>query len=174
MGLGTSEGFDESSLGPLPEVRYQAAMHIKDRKVWRAKAENMAKEKRLINIQVGQLGITPSFLRAAADILQKHSLVRVKLGEGSGLERGEAVTVLERYLDCVCVHQIGFTITLYRQAGLPRPSNTISDVEAADTAPAGNGDPLVAAGKAAAAAKEARKKAGQQPPAQRPPEFSVL
>ncbi|EFJ50647.1 hypothetical protein VOLCADRAFT_88682 [Volvox carteri f. nagariensis] len=175
LGLGSSLEFNESELGPPPAVRYQHAMHIKDRKAWRSKAETMAKEKRLINIQIGQLGITPSFLRACADILQKYSLVRVKLGEGCGLERSSAAKLLEKYLDCVCVHQIGFTVTLYRQAGLPRPSNTLRSNEDGDTSAAAVALEAEAQARSAAAQeKQKRKKAGQQKPEQRPPEFSVL
>ncbi|GLC60819.1 hypothetical protein PLESTB_001679600 [Pleodorina starrii] len=176
IGLGGGDiEFDESELGPPPDVRYQPAMHIKDRKAWRSKAETMAKEKRLINIQIGQLGMTPSFLRACADILQKHTLVRVKLGEGCGMERRSAAALLEKYLDCICVHQIGFTVTLYRQAGLPRPSNTLREEgEDGASAAAAALEAEARARSAAAAEKQRRKKAGQQAPQQRPPEFNLL
>ncbi len=53
----------------------------------------------------------------------KHEFLRVKLGEGAGLERRQAARALERYLDAVSVHEVGFTVTLYREKGLPRPSN---------------------------------------------------
>ncbi|KAG2433195.1 hypothetical protein HYH02_012737 [Chlamydomonas schloesseri] len=153
-------------------------MHIKDRKVWRARAEALAKQKKLIRVQVGQLGITPAFLRATSDVLQKHGLVRVKLGEGCGLDRANAADVLERYLDAVCVHQIGFTITLYRRQGLPRPSNTqplneAQREQAAAEAAAAEAEAAAAAAEAAER-RAAKKRAGQQKPQQRPPEFSVL
>jgi hypothetical protein len=67
------------------------------------------------------------------DILAKHQFVRVRLGEGSGLDRKQTADALERLLDCVCVHQIGFTITLWRQAGLPRPSNCPVPQHSSDT-----------------------------------------
>ncbi len=79
--------------------------------------------RRAENAQVGQQGITQTFLSACMDILGKHEYVRVRLGEGCGLERKAAAQALEQLLDCVSVHQIGYTITLYRQEGLPRPSN---------------------------------------------------
>ncbi|GIL48545.1 hypothetical protein Vafri_5045 [Volvox africanus] len=176
IGLRGSYEIDSSQLGPPPDARYQLPLHIKDRKAWRSKAETMAKEKRLINIQIGQLGITPSFLQACADVLQKHSLVRVKLGDGCGLERRSVATVLEKYLDCVCVHQIGFTVTLYRQAGLPRPSNALreSGDDNAASSPAALLQAEAQARSVAAQERLKRKKAGQQRPQQRPPEFSLL
>lgn len=67
--------------------------------------------------------MTPTFLAAAMDVLQARQYVRVRLGDGCGLERSQAAGALATLLDAVCVHQVGFTITLYRQKGLPRPSN---------------------------------------------------
>ncbi len=178
IGLGPSGSFDEEDLDlPLPDVRYQRVLPMKERKQLRAKAETMAKQGRLLRCQIGQLGITEAFLRATSDMLQKHELVRVKLGEGCGLERKSAAKVLEKYLDAVCVHQIGFTVTLYRQQGLPRPSNTpplaSGSSEAAEAAAAAAAAEAAARAEAQAA-KEAKKKKGQQRPEQRPPEFSVL
>jgi RNA-binding protein len=92
----------------------------RDRK---AAAETLAREKRLPRVQVGAKGITQPVVDSCLDVLMKHELLRVKLGEGCGLEREEAMQLLEELLDAVAVHAIGFTITLYRQQGLPRPSN---------------------------------------------------
>jgi RNA-binding protein YhbY len=75
--------------------------------------------------QIGQLGLTRPLINAVADVLTRHEHVRVKLGEGAGLERRETAELLERYCDAVCVHLIGFTVTLYRQQGLPRPEGTV-------------------------------------------------
>lgn len=75
------------------------------------------------DLQVGQNGVTQNTLASAMDVLQKHEMVRVRLGEGSGLGRKGTAKALERLLDAVCIHQIGHTITLYRQKNLPRPSN---------------------------------------------------
>lgn len=175
IGLAGGLDLNESELGPPPTLRHQPSIPLKDRKAWRSKAETMAKEKRLLNIQIGHLGITPSFLRACADILQKHFLVRVKLGEGCGLERRSAAAVLEKYLDCVCVHEVGFTVTLYRQAGLPRPSNTLRSTDEAGAIMAAAALQAEAQARSAAIVeKQKRKKAGQQRPQQRPAEFSVL
>ena len=53
----------------------------------------------------------------------QNEFLRVKLGEGAGMSRNQASMALERHLDAVVVHEVGFTITLFRQKGLPRPSN---------------------------------------------------
>lgn len=60
---------------------------------------------------------------AAMDVLMKHEFLRVKLGEGCGLERKETAQQLADLLDSAIVGQVGFTITLYRKQGLPRPDN---------------------------------------------------
>ena len=97
---------------------------FKDIKPLRTISNTMAKEGTLQRIICGQNGITQAFLNACADVLcGKHEYLRVKLGEGAGLQRKQAAIALERYLDATCVHQVGFTITLFREAGLPRPSN---------------------------------------------------
>lgn len=63
------------------------------------------------------------------NVLMKHELLRVKMNDGCGYARKEGKQLLEGYLDCVCVHEIGFTLTLYREKGLPRPSNCNADAE---------------------------------------------
>jgi RNA-binding protein YhbY len=60
---------------------------------------------------------------AAMDVLMKHEFLRIKLGEGCGLERKQTAAMLAQLLDSAVVGQVGFTITLYRQKGLPRPDN---------------------------------------------------
>ncbi|PNH01377.1 hypothetical protein TSOC_012744 [Tetrabaena socialis] len=182
IGFGTSgnDGADDAAaaLGPPPAVRYQRPLPLKDRKPLRARAETLARERRLVRVQLGQLGVTPAFLRSAAAALAAHELVRVKLGEGCGLERRAAAALLEAHLDCCAVHQVGFTVTLYRQSGLPRQANTLpvsgEEARAAETAAAAAEAAALAA--EASVAKCVRKRAGQQPmvEGQRPPEFSVL
>jgi RNA-binding protein YhbY len=71
--------------------------------------------------QVGAKGITLNTLQAALDVLAKHEFLRIKLGEGCGLARKETAAQLAALLDAAVVGQVGFTITLYRQKGLPRP-----------------------------------------------------
>jgi RNA-binding protein YhbY len=106
-----------------PELRYQAALPLRERKVHRATAEGLAKENRLVKFQLGAQGFSASFLTGCIDALLKHEVIRVKLGGFTKQELGAAAELLEGALDCLVVHQIGHTLTLFRQAGLARPSN---------------------------------------------------
>ena len=74
-------------------------------------------------MQVGSKGVTLNVLLTIMDILMRHEFVRVKLGEGCGLERKQTAEQLAQLLDAAVVGQVGFTITLYRQKGLPRPDS---------------------------------------------------
>ena len=91
---------------PRPQMRYQPKLSIKDIKAQRSRSNSLAKDKTLIRITVGQNGNTQSFLASCMDVLANHDLLRVKLGEGSGLERAETARTLEQYLDAVAVHQV--------------------------------------------------------------------
>jgi RNA-binding protein YhbY len=71
---------------------------------------------------------------AAMDVLMKHEFLRIKLGEGCGLERKRTAALLGQLLDSAVVGQVGFTITLYRQKGLPRPDNLTTPAAAAKAA----------------------------------------
>jgi len=121
--LGTSGTPDLELDLPVPEQRYQRPLNMKETKALRTRSNTLAKEKTIQRITAGQNGLTQSFLNACSDVLGAHDLIRVKLGEGCGMERSDAARALATYLDAVVVHQIGYTITLYREQGLPRPSN---------------------------------------------------
>ncbi|KAG1656821.1 hypothetical protein FOA52_008455 [Chlamydomonas sp. UWO 241] len=118
----TEGGFEGLPL-PLPSARYMEVLDSKAVKELRSRSNTMAGKGTLQRIICGQNGITQAFLNACADVLGAHEFLRVKLGEGAGLERKAAAAALARHLDAVSVHEIGFTITLYRRPGLPRPSN---------------------------------------------------
>lgn len=114
----------------LPSQRYQRRSAMKDIKQLRAQANTLARDKELINVQIGANGLTKNVVISIMGVLGKHEYVRVKMGEGCGLERSALANALERYLDCVSVHEIGFTVTLYRDSRHPRPSN-IPDIQGA-------------------------------------------
>eukprot|EP00882_Tetradesmus_deserticola_P022750 GHRQ01024696.1.p1 GENE.GHRQ01024696.1~~GHRQ01024696.1.p1 ORF type:complete len:157 (+),score=33.46 GHRQ01024696.1:240-710(+) len=81
--------------------------------------------------------VTPaaaSMQMAAMDVLMKHEFLRIKLGDGCGLERKQTAALLAQLLDSAVVGQVGFTITLYRQKGLPRPDNLTKRSTAAQAA----------------------------------------
>lgn len=86
----------------------------------RAQSEELAKQKRLPRVQVGANGLTAAVVASTRDALAGSAtgLVRVRLGEGCGLERRSAAAAMERLLDAVCVKQVGFVITLYRDPAL--------------------------------------------------------
>lgn len=103
-----------------PALRLQPRLTPKELSQRRSEAEEMQREKKLTQVQVGAAGVTPAILATVMDILIKRSFVRLRCGVG-GKERQALAKELVRLLDCTCVHQIGFTVTLYRQKGLARP-----------------------------------------------------
>lgn len=111
------------TLVAAPSKQHQPQLTGKERAALRAYSETLAKDKKLQRLQVGAQGITNNVLMACLDILMKHEYLRVKLGEGCGLERKQTAALLADLLDAVVVGQVGFTITLYRKKGLPRPDN---------------------------------------------------
>lgn len=119
---GGSGALLDCEVGP-PERRCQPQLAVKDKKVHKATAEALAKQNRLVKFQLGAQGLSAAFLTGCIDALLKHEVVRVKLGGFSKPELQRATALLEATLDCLVVYQIGHTLTLYRQAGLPRPSN---------------------------------------------------
>ncbi|KAJ9518914.1 hypothetical protein QJQ45_026269 [Haematococcus lacustris] len=134
--------------------------------------------------EIGKHGLTQTVISSAMDVLMKHPYVsvadvahhclqlRVRLADDCGLERREGVLKLEALLDAVCVQQVGHTITLYRQPGLPRPSNCPSCVVLGSQAK------VTKAAKLAEA--KAKRMAAKKPPGtdevhrDRPPELQVL
>lgn len=152
---------------------------FKEIKALRTYSNNLARQDRLSRIICGSQGITSNFIIAASDVLCKAAsdresgnFLRVKLGEGAGVERKEAAKALELLLDAVAVYEVGYTITLYREAGLPRPSNTIREqstaVEENKTSAASIPRMKVTAAMRSEAAKK-ELKAQPKPP----PEFQV-
>eukprot|EP00798_Chlamydomonas_sp_ICE-L_P004003 gene4003-14083_t len=108
---------------PLPDRMYQRQLAPREMRDLRTQSNTMAKESNIPRITVGKNGVTQNFLIACMDALTHQALLRVKMGEGCDLDREAFVALLEKYLDAVCVHQVGFTVTMYRENGLPRPSN---------------------------------------------------
>lgn len=108
---------------PQPSQHHQGQLSSKERATLRAQSEQLAKSKTLQRVQIGNKGVTLNVLHSIMDILMKYEFVRVKLGEGCGLERKQTAARLAELLDAAVVGQVGFTITLYRQKGLPRPDS---------------------------------------------------
>lgn len=78
----------------LPEKHYQKKLGMKDIKALRTQSNTLAQEGTIQRVTCGQRGITQTFLQACMDSLCKHGFLRVKLGEGSGLEREDRKSVV--------------------------------------------------------------------------------
>ncbi|KAL6753100.1 hypothetical protein V8C86DRAFT_2735109 [Haematococcus lacustris] len=120
---GVNAGHSESAPLPLPEVRYQRFLRVKERNALLREAHILAQKKELFYMRIEKDGITQTVISSAMDVLMKHSYLRVRLADDCGLKRHVCVLKLEELLDALCVQQVGKSITLYRQPGLPRPSN---------------------------------------------------
>jgi RNA-binding protein YhbY len=116
---------------PRPSQHLQEQLTGKQRAALRAESEALVKSKQLQRVQIGSKGVTLNVLQSIMDILLKHQFVRVKLGEGCGLERKQTAEQLALLLDAAVVGQVGFTITLYRQKGLHRPDSLAKPSSAA-------------------------------------------
>lgn len=171
----------------LPSTRHQPTPLPRERlRALRAESEELAKRKTLSRIQVGAKGLTPSFVAAAASALSgaPGGLLRIKLGEGCGLERRSAAAAMERLLDAVCVKQVGFCVTLFREKGLPRQDNLVGAGEEATAAAAAPARPTTTTTTTKAAAKregkggrdKSRKSSSSspEPPSPKPPAFTVV
>lgn len=95
--------------------KYQPALSSKEKSLKRAESQRLT----LVTVNLGQKGLTDSFVEGLYAALEKNTLVKVRTG---GYKKDEATKELCDILDCECVHSIGSVITLYRQKGLPVPS----------------------------------------------------
>jgi RNA-binding protein YhbY len=169
----------------LPSTRHQPNPLPRERlRALRAESEELAKRKALARVQVGAKGLTASFVAAAALALSgaPGGLLRVKLGEGCGLERRSAAAAMERLLDAVCVKQVGFCVTLFREKGLPRQDNLVaSDVGGGDGGGGETARRPATMTKAAKREGQGREKSrtssssnSSPPPSPKPPAFTVV
>ena len=78
-------------------------------------------------MQVGGKGITPSLLAELDQLLERHELVKVKVGAEDREARDAMIAELAEHTDSALVQRIGHTATLYRPSRekpfivLPRP-----------------------------------------------------
>jgi len=151
----------------LPSRRAQPPLARDKLRALRAESEALAKSKKLVRVQVGAKGLSAAVINSAAGALAgaPSGLVRVRLGDGCGLERRSAAVAMERLLDAVCVKQVGFCVTLYRDRALPRPDNV---PPAAGAGGGGGGVAVVAAGAEDGAAEAAEAAAAEEDEAEAP------
>lgn len=66
-------------------------------------------------VLIGKEGITEGLITATDLELQRHELIKVKIGNNSGLEKNEAGRVLSQATGSNLVQLIGKTLLLYRK-----------------------------------------------------------
>jgi RNA-binding protein len=66
-------------------------------------------------VQVGKDGLTEALLQAVDAALLQHELIKVKLGQGAGLDRHQAAEALSARTRSELVQVLGNTILLYRR-----------------------------------------------------------
>lgn len=95
---------------------YQRELSSAEKSSKRTQSQKLGKD--LVVVNLGQKGVTDSFLAGLYTALKANTMVKVRAG---GFDKKETIDTLCEALDCVCIHSIGGTITLYREKGLPTP-----------------------------------------------------
>jgi len=78
-------------------------------------------------MQVGGKGLTPALVAELDQVLERHELVKVKVGADDREARDQMIAELARQTGAALVQRIGHTATLYRPSRetpsivLPRP-----------------------------------------------------
>ncbi|UYB50680.1 ribosome assembly RNA-binding protein YhbY [Xanthomonas sp. AM6] len=67
-------------------------------------------------LQIGGKGVTPAFLAELDEVLERHELVKVKVGGDDREARDAAIASLVAQSHSVLVQRIGHTAILYRPA----------------------------------------------------------
>jgi RNA-binding protein len=86
-------------------------------------------------VQVGKGGIDEGLVKALDQALADHELVKVKIGEGAGVDREEAAESLARETQSEVAQVLGNTVLLYRadpedpQIKLPKTATPEEDAE---------------------------------------------
>lgn len=65
-------------------------------------------------VQVGKGGIDEGLVAALDQALADHELVKIKIGEGAGLDRNEAAGELAKQTHSEVAQVLGYTVLLYR------------------------------------------------------------
>jgi RNA-binding protein len=65
-------------------------------------------------VQVGKNGIDEGLVAALDQALADHELVKIKIGEGAGLDRNEAADALAKQTRSEVAQVLGYTVLLYR------------------------------------------------------------
>ena len=92
-----------------------------ERKAKRAESQRLGKD--IVLIQLGQKGMTPSFLEGVAAALAANELVKIRVAGDEDIK--DVAVALEAECDCCVVHKIGFVLTLYRDSSLRPPAGLL-------------------------------------------------
>lgn len=65
-------------------------------------------------VQIGKEGISPAIVTTVKKELEHHELIKVKIGNNSGLERHETPALIAEASDSVVVQLIGKVFALYK------------------------------------------------------------
>jgi len=133
-----------------------------ERKAKRSESQRLGKAIKMQ--QLGQKGITPTFIESAASALVANEFIKVRVGGDEEIK--EVADELEKAIDCAVVHKIGFVLTLYRDKSLPPPACLGGPKDAMEAAD------IEAEAKNKKKAKRKQPSAPQGPPP--PPEFTVI
>jgi RNA-binding protein len=66
-------------------------------------------------VMLGRDGITDNVVKAAEAVLAAHELLKVKIGSGCSLEKGEAAAVIAERTDSEVVQVLGKTFLVFRE-----------------------------------------------------------
>jgi len=124
----------DSSGGPTQEEpvfqmlprsqRHQHSLRPEEaRLLWR-RAEELAKLRQLVRVRVGRAGPSPALLSSCGELLEQHEIIRVEVPADCQAELGLVEMMLHATQDCATVKMKGRTMTLYRDASLPRPGRS--------------------------------------------------
>lgn len=64
---------------------------------------------------IGREGITDNLIKSIEELLRAHELVKVKLGQGCGLNRREVAAIVTDRTGCLLAQEIGKMVLLYRE-----------------------------------------------------------
>jgi RNA-binding protein len=99
-------------------------------------------------VQVGKDGIDDGLIAALDQALTDHELVKIKIGEGAGLDRQDAASQLAEKTHSEVAQVLGNTVLLYRadpedpKIKLPRAKGIAENDNAADDDDADDDDEL--------------------------------
>jgi RNA-binding protein len=140
----------------------QQPLSSAEKKAKRSESQRLGKA--IVLTQLGQKGITPAFIESTASALVANEFIKVRVGGDEEIK--EVAETLEKEIDCIVVHKIGFVLTLYRDKSLPPPACLGGPKDEAEAAE------IAAEAKNKKKAKRKQPSAPEGPPP--PPEFTIL